>query len=271
MLSFCPICSRSNAQLSQHLRVFHRVRNLKERKLLLALESGRVKFREGKCSVPGCDKTTTRLDRHIKTHTELTKADQRQAIRVFKRRVILQELAALRASNPDVPMASKLDLVEVDDPMPVLEEQEEEFQNTRCQRRAKEVADLNEQVDTLSGALRDLSHRFRILKRKSVPTPSAQVKRVTKTLLSALETTEPEEAGTGEDPGEASSSLQETPSSLQETPTSLQENPTSLQETPGCGPSAPCPSLQPPRQGLPPPRLRQKKWSFLSTRTTCQC
>ncbi|MGL5597853.1 MAG: hypothetical protein ACRDDA_06985, partial [Aeromonas sp.] len=97
MSASCPICLRSYSQLSQHLRVFHRVVNVKERKLLLALESGRVKFREGKCTIPGCEKTTTRLDRHIKTHIELSKADQRNAIKLFKRRVILEELAALRA------------------------------------------------------------------------------------------------------------------------------------------------------------------------------
>lgn len=200
MVSLCPVCSRSYAQLSQHLRIFYRMKNLKERKLLLALESGRVKFREGKCMVSGCEKTTTRLDWHIKTHTELTKADHKKAIKEFKRKVILQELAALRASNPDVPMATKLDLVELDDPMPVPEEdEEEECTNPRCQRRAKEVADLNDQVHTLSAALRDLSNRYRQLKRKSVPKPSAQVKRVTKTLMSALELTEAE-------PGEATGS-----------------------------------------------------------------
>lgn len=216
MTSVCPICFQTYAQLSQHLRIFHRVKNLKERKLLLALESGRVNFREGECSVPGCNKTTTRLDRHIKTHKELTKAAQRHAIKEFKRRVILQDLATLRASNPAVPMALHLDLVDLGGPM-LVPEQEEECQNPCCQRHAKEVADLNEQVDTLRGALRNLSRKYRLLKRKTAPTPSAQVK-VTKTVLSTLEVTTPEQedAPLGKESYNSprqSSSFQESPAS----------------------------------------------------------
>ncbi|MGL5598598.1 MAG: hypothetical protein ACRDDA_10945, partial [Aeromonas sp.] len=117
-------------------------------------------------------------------------------IKLFKRRVILEELAALRASNPTVPMASSLDLTETDDPLPheeMYEEEEEPCQNPSCQRSRNEVADLHQQVDTLSSALRDVSCRYRLLKRKFKPSPSSQLAKVTRKLMSALESTGPEE------------------------------------------------------------------------------
>ncbi|XP_065096456.1 uncharacterized protein [Paramisgurnus dabryanus] len=195
MVQFCPICGRSYAQLSQHLRVYHKVVNVKERKLLLALESGRVKYREGKCSVPGCDKVTTRLDRHIQTHSELSKRARKDAIKRCKKDVILKQLSELRASDPAVPMASRLDLVELEDePVPLdPEEEEEEAQCPKqlCRRAREEVANLNQQVDTLTTALRDVTRRYRSLKRKFRPSSSAQLTSVTKKLLSALD--EPQE------------------------------------------------------------------------------
>ncbi|RXN36668.1 hypothetical protein ROHU_002761 [Labeo rohita] len=52
------------------------------------------------------------MDHHLTTHTELTKAAQRDALQACKRRKILEDLASLRASNPEEPMVSTLDLDE---------------------------------------------------------------------------------------------------------------------------------------------------------------
>ncbi|RXN14506.1 LRR and PYD domains-containing 3-like protein [Labeo rohita] len=46
------------------------------------------------------------------TQTELTKAAQHDALQACKRRKILEDLASLRASNPEEPMVSTLDLKE---------------------------------------------------------------------------------------------------------------------------------------------------------------
>ncbi|RXN14519.1 hypothetical protein ROHU_009064 [Labeo rohita] len=58
------------------------------------------------------EKDTSHLDHHLTTHTELTKAAQRDALQACKRRKILEDLASLRASNPEEPMVSTLDLDE---------------------------------------------------------------------------------------------------------------------------------------------------------------
>ncbi|KAI7789678.1 hypothetical protein IRJ41_013407 [Triplophysa rosa] len=163
----CPICFRMYAWLSQHLVVFHRVQNKDERKLLLSLESRRVNVREGICPLPGCGKETTRLDRHIKVHTELSSGAQEDALRDIKRKKVLKELAVLRESNPTVPMVSILDLQADDDQLSELEdpvvpqdcEEEKEAERSlcnspRCKKRGErfkvEIADLNKQVDTLT-------------------------------------------------------------------------------------------------------------------------
>ncbi|KAI7807084.1 hypothetical protein IRJ41_019463, partial [Triplophysa rosa] len=195
--SACPLCSNAYAQLSQHLRVTHKVLNLTERRLILSLESGRVRYREGTCGIPGCRKMTSRLDCHIRGHTELSKEAQRN-------------LAALRASCPAIPMATFLDIDEsqnlFDDSQERRSDQEEEEEEEmcseeKCQRaRAKflkTIAELNKQNDTLAAMLQEVTRRFKKLKRKTSSMPSSQVCSAAKKLLSTLEAEEggePEEA-----------------------------------------------------------------------------
>ncbi len=96
-------------------------------------------------------------------------------------RRILHNLSELRASNPVVPMASTLDQEDSHNHTLTLEEErreEEEEQacdNPLCQKLRNEVADLNRQVDTLSQALRDMTRRYSLLRRRLRPTPSTQV------------------------------------------------------------------------------------------------
>ncbi|XP_073730778.1 uncharacterized protein [Misgurnus anguillicaudatus] len=190
----CPLCLRLYARLSQHLVVFHQVRNKEERRLLLALESGRINIREGACPVPACRVTTTRLDRHLRTHSELSAAALEDAVRFVKRRKVISLLAELRASDPEVPLVSCLDLEEGERDMGDVDipsdREEEECNNLRCRKRAKglkdKIKDLNEQVDTLTESLRELTRRYKLLKRRSSAKGSTHVKQVTRWLLSSL-------------------------------------------------------------------------------------
>ncbi|XP_056598626.1 uncharacterized protein LOC130417257 [Triplophysa dalaica] len=174
----CPVCLKQYSQLSQHLRVFHRVVNGDERRLLLALESGRIEYRMGRCPVLGCGKDTTRLDRHLKCHTELSKKAYQNAVDEVKKNKIKAHLAALRASNPKPPMATVLDLQEVEVKAEELEMpkdllvQEELCCLESCRRKKLrlkcKIADLNEQIETLTATLCEITRRYRVLKRQSI-------------------------------------------------------------------------------------------------------
>ncbi|XP_065144090.1 uncharacterized protein [Paramisgurnus dabryanus] len=190
----CPICLEEFARLSQHLRVTHQIINVEERRLLLALDSGRVSFRVGCCPVLGCGKDTTRLDRHLKTHRKLSQKARRNIVMEFKKKNIMAQLAALRASNPRTPMKSTLDLeddnvnddnatdgnikddnakhdnVKAED-LPEVHMAEEELCCLESCRRKKlqlksEVDDLNKQLSTLAASLQKVTQRFSALKRR---------------------------------------------------------------------------------------------------------
>lgn len=185
----CPICGKDYSQLSQHLRVSHMVKNVAERKLLLALQSGRVSVRVGCCPVPGCSKESARLDRHLKAHTELTVATRRAMVEKRKKEQILRELAALRASNPEVPLISTLDLQDENEDAPehpLQEEEEEEPCNRKaCIQRREMVANLNSHVDTLTSTIREMSRRFRAVQRRQQRSLDAS-RQLAKNLLSAM-------------------------------------------------------------------------------------
>ncbi|MGL4478044.1 MAG: hypothetical protein ACRCVK_07385 [Aeromonas veronii] len=174
------------------------MKNKQEKKYLLALESGRVNVRQGRCPVPGCGKETTRLDRHIQAHTELSKAERANTITACKQRKVLDLLGALRASNPEVPMISTLDLErdlpELEDPStldPVEEEEEREkaCQNEACQRLVKRqrgvIADLNQQLDALTRSKQSVTRKYRVLRRRWESLGDARIKAVARRLLSS--------------------------------------------------------------------------------------
>ncbi|XP_073729959.1 uncharacterized protein [Misgurnus anguillicaudatus] len=105
-----------------------------------------------------------------------------------KRKKILQNLPKLRASNPEVQMASSLDLDKPDsEGKKEVPAEEEVCENQGCRtkvfRLAEENADLRNQVETLASTLREVSRHYRSLKRQRGKKPSEQVKRVTKQLL----------------------------------------------------------------------------------------
>lgn len=171
----CPLCKCPYSRLSQHLRVTHRVMNLQERKLLLAISSGRVDVRKSTCPMPTCGKSTSRIDRHLMGHNELTAAARQETIQALKMRKILHNLSELRASNPVVPMASTLDQEDSHNHTLTMEEEEQACDNPLCQKLRNEVADLNRQVDTLNQALRDMTRRYNLLRRRLRHTPSTHV------------------------------------------------------------------------------------------------
>ncbi|KAG1960373.1 uncharacterized protein LOC120466694 [Pimephales promelas] len=196
-LADCPLCLHGYHKLSQHLRVTHKVINSQERKLLLAISSGRVDVRKGTCPLPSCGKSTSRLDRHLKDHTELTREAQQETMQALKRKKIIHDLTYLRASNPAVPMASTLDLEEDQDLENAPPPPEESTCDKPCCQHARkqlqdQVAELNRQVDTLRSTLRDVKRRYRLLKRRSQSIPSTQVSQVTRKLLTPLRSPEKE-------------------------------------------------------------------------------
>ncbi|RXN15049.1 hypothetical protein ROHU_028371 [Labeo rohita] len=243
----CPLCLRMYGRLSQHLILTHKVENKEERRLLLAIESGRINARAGNCPIVGCGKFSNRLDRHIRTHSEISAVAQDDAILRCKRRVVISKLTALRASNPAVPMVSTLDLeehqqLEGPDVPPDQEElEEEECSSAVCMSQKKflrsQVADLNKQVDILTDSLKNVTRRYRMLKRKSTPLGAVRVGQVARKLLSSLG---PEEEDVAEEvlddpaqtttPGEPSTSQQ--PEDRAEEPSTSKEQPSSSTQEP---------------------------------------
>lgn len=117
------------------------------------------------------------LDRHLKAHTELTVASCKAAVVQMKKQRILKELAALRASSPKVPMVSTLDMREEDAQNAAVQgcsvEEEEVCSRPACILWRQHVADLNEQVDTLTSALKELTQCFKKPQRHMERRPSA--------------------------------------------------------------------------------------------------
>ncbi|KAK1875446.1 dCTP deaminase [Dissostichus eleginoides] len=111
MASQCPMCLRDYKSLAQHLKVTHKVQNKEERAHLVMLAGGRLNVRCEQCPVPFCAiQKGSRLDRHLNSHTELSSAAKRKLVERLKRRLMLATLGRLRATNPTVPMVSRLDL-----------------------------------------------------------------------------------------------------------------------------------------------------------------
>ncbi|XP_062864463.1 uncharacterized protein LOC134326204 [Trichomycterus rosablanca] len=107
----CPVCGVDYSNLSQHLRKYHLVGNAQEKTLLLQLASGRIRSKFT-CCVPGCvSKSVKRLDRHNATvHSDLELPEMNHYANKAKTNYVLCKLAELRASHPQVPMVTTLDI-----------------------------------------------------------------------------------------------------------------------------------------------------------------
>jgi len=103
---------------------------------------------------------------------ELSSAESDNTFQTVKRKKIISQIAALRATNPAVPLVSTLDLLpEIKEPDVPLNEDVEECSNPDCNERVEKLrlenSNLNQSVDTLTTALRDITRRYCLLKKRS--------------------------------------------------------------------------------------------------------
>uniref|UniRef100_A0AAV2LMA7 Uncharacterized protein n=1 Tax=Knipowitschia caucasica TaxID=637954 RepID=A0AAV2LMA7_KNICA len=106
----CPICLKVLMDISKHIREVHRIRNQTERSILNGISFGRIYMQQGLCPVPGCGVFRRRLSTHLEGHGELSPGRRESFKQVARRDAALKRLSELRATNPQPPMASVLDL-----------------------------------------------------------------------------------------------------------------------------------------------------------------
>lgn len=146
----CPICLNVYGVLSLHLRRFHKVNNSNERKLLLNLATGRVNIRTQPCPVMGCTYNGCRLDSHMTSgHPELSITQLNIKQKELKKRVTVNMLAQLRASQPTEPIISVLDIAISQDEQGddfVEEEEEAVCKKKRCSKNQKRIKRLQKSL-----------------------------------------------------------------------------------------------------------------------------
>ncbi|XP_016516802.1 uncharacterized protein LOC107833086 [Poecilia formosa] len=109
--STCPVCRYTGYRLRQHLDDVHRVRNGKERKLLLAFASGRFSVNGMACSIDGCQYQGPRVAEHLQNaHRDLSRRRKARVLKRLQWRRFVQQVRRLRASNPRPPLATDLDM-----------------------------------------------------------------------------------------------------------------------------------------------------------------
>ncbi|XP_043955245.1 coiled-coil domain-containing protein 69-like [Gambusia affinis] len=107
----CPLCGNTFSFLGSHLVNFHKIKNIKEKQLLLSLASGRICIRKMSCPVEACNYAQSRLDKHLQcAHPELSREDVKDMTETLKRQAGINGLRALRATNPTPPLVSSLDV-----------------------------------------------------------------------------------------------------------------------------------------------------------------
>ncbi|XP_032413141.1 uncharacterized protein LOC116716410 [Xiphophorus hellerii] len=107
----CPVCHRPSWRLRRHLDDVHSVRNALERRILLAFARGRVSVRGMKCPVGGCSYGGSRVAQHLQdAHRDLGAKEKKRLLRKLQWRKTLRQVRELRASGPDPPLATRLDL-----------------------------------------------------------------------------------------------------------------------------------------------------------------
>ncbi|XP_023185897.1 uncharacterized protein LOC111607974 [Xiphophorus maculatus] len=107
----CPVCQSKSWRLRSHLDDVHSVRNAQERRILLAFARGRVSVRGMKCPVRGCAYGGSRVAQHLQdAHRDLGAKEKRRLLRKLQWRKTLRQVRELRASGPDPPLATSLDL-----------------------------------------------------------------------------------------------------------------------------------------------------------------
>ena len=105
----CPLCGKIIHTVARHLREVHLLKNTQERLILNHLAIGRTLIPAGPCPLPGCSPHLLCVEKHLRTHTELPKVNVDWEIKALKRTTAINQLAALRATDPHPPMVSTLD------------------------------------------------------------------------------------------------------------------------------------------------------------------
>ena len=105
----CPICGKVLDFVAKHLREIHSLQNVRERSILNFLATGRTLIPGGPCPLPGCSPHLLCVEKHLRTHSELPKVNVDREIKALKRTAAINQLAALRATDPHPPMVSTLD------------------------------------------------------------------------------------------------------------------------------------------------------------------
>ncbi|KAJ8333414.1 hypothetical protein SKAU_G00414220 [Synaphobranchus kaupii] len=171
----CPLCAKTMASVAKHLRVVHRVANVRERVVLTKLAMGQIDISKCPCPVPACCFRGQKLDRHLaRSHVELTQKRRQAYSHLAKSEEAIAQLGQLRASNPAVPMVSQLDLQASEGGSAEREVAEDGgCQNAACDRQRQ---DLEDKVSRLEKELRALRRRFRrYVHRRVVPQVAAEV------------------------------------------------------------------------------------------------
>ncbi|KAG9265466.1 hypothetical protein AMEX_G21869 [Astyanax mexicanus] len=112
----CPVCQKVLSSISAHLSTVHHVENVEEKKILIQLANQKVSILTSPCPVPGCGYQKSRLDRHLTScHRDLSDQARERYIQTAQRIKAITLLRELRASSPNVPMATRLDLAAADE------------------------------------------------------------------------------------------------------------------------------------------------------------
>ncbi|XP_054899205.1 uncharacterized protein LOC129368304 isoform X2 [Poeciliopsis prolifica] len=146
---YCPLCDYPYKYMGKHLQSRHFVKNAKEKRLLTNFATGRVNFRHLSCPVPGCGFSKTRLDRHLEQgHPELDGEKLAELIKGIKRKVTIDSLRALRASDPSPPLVSNLDVGDdeeemmVDNAEAISDDGVPSTSCSSCQKKSAEITEL---------------------------------------------------------------------------------------------------------------------------------
>ncbi|XP_049334429.1 uncharacterized protein LOC125801676 [Astyanax mexicanus] len=116
LMAPCPVCKKMLSSISAHLSTVHHVENVEEKKILIQLANQKVSILTSPCPVPGCGYQKTRLDRHLTScHRDLSDQARERYIQMAQRIKAITLLRELRASSPNVPMATRLDLAAADE------------------------------------------------------------------------------------------------------------------------------------------------------------
>ncbi|XP_041929931.1 serine-rich 25 kDa antigen protein-like [Alosa sapidissima] len=170
--TFCPLCQKLYSAFNQHLERGHKIKNKTERDILNKMGNGRIKIRTESCTVPGCPYKGSRLDKHLDNgHKELSAQERAAFIKEAKLAKGKASLAELRASNPQVPMVSTLDIdvTEGDDMgvRPDEEDEEEEDTCPQCSETKRQLKDLTLEVKTLKAQNNTLTRELATSRRKN--------------------------------------------------------------------------------------------------------